>query len=141
MALFKGVFKKRPSSLSMAFLANQLSPITASRKSSRRKVTPLPKDPAPVSPVMNSGDKSIEKISRYRPHSILINEIVKITKARTPIRSSDGEYRVRRKPASTATSTNNIPKIEDRTIHLKPFYPALAFLYFPSIGEPVWVLP
>ncbi len=45
-----------------AFLANQLNPITASKKSSNRSVTPLPRDPPAVSPIVISGLKSMEKI-------------------------------------------------------------------------------
>jgi len=88
---------------------------------------------------MISGDKSIENIKMYRPHSMLINETIKIIKARTPIRSNDGEYWVIRKPANRATSRNDMTRINDRTFHLKPFYPAYAFLYFSSICEPVSV--
>ena len=128
MALFNGVFKKRPSSFSTAFLANQLSPITASRKSSSRNVTPRPKEPPPVSPAMNSGDNSMEKIKMYRPHSMLIKETVKIISATTASRRSTGEYWVRRKPASKATNKNVNANKNDRTLHPYSCYSA------PGIG-------
>ena len=62
MGLFKGVFKKRPNSLFTAFFANQLNPMKMSKKSSNRSVTPLPRVAPPVSAILNSGLRSMEKI-------------------------------------------------------------------------------
>ena len=53
-----------------------------------------------------------------------MKETVKIISATIPKRRIVGEYWVSRKPASTATSRNDIARLNDRTIHLKPFYPA-----------------
>jgi hypothetical protein len=62
MALFKGVFRKRPNSLFTAFFANQPNPMITNRKSSNRSVTPRPRDAPVVSPILISGLKSIEKM-------------------------------------------------------------------------------
>ena len=115
MALFNGVFRKRPNSLCTAFLTNQLNPIIISKKSSKRRVIPLPKDALPVSPILISGLKSIENIKIYSPHSNLTNETTKMPKANVTQIKISGGYCEIKNPTRRAMIRKETNKICGRT--------------------------
>src|SRR5262245_2955560 len=66
-----GVFTATPSSLLTAVLASQLSATTRSRTSSLRTTIRRLSAIIPPPPVPNCGESSMEKITRYRPISVL----------------------------------------------------------------------
>src|SRR5262249_15249526 len=66
-----GVFTVTPNSLLTAVLASQLSATTRSRTSSLRTTIRRPSAIIPPPPVPNCGESSMEKITRYRPISVL----------------------------------------------------------------------
>ena len=99
-----------------AFLANQLNPITTSKKSSSRRVTPRFSDPPAVSPIINSGLNNIEKIRIYKPHSNFTNEIVKIASAKVPQIKMEGGYCEIRNPDRRAMPVKKIRRIGVRTV-------------------------
>jgi hypothetical protein len=91
-----------------AFLANQLNPITTIKKSSNLKVTPRPKDPPAVSPMVNSGLKSIENIKMYSPHSKFTKETIKMAQPiDSPIKIPGGYWEIRN-PARRAIARKKI---------------------------------
>lgn len=113
MGLLIRVFFKRPRCLKYAVLKNQVSPMTRSRKSSRRRDTPLPRVVPEVVPTVNSGDRSIEKISRYKPHCVFKKQSRKIVKAPIADRSILAGSLETVKPAARAVKTNEMEKIMD----------------------------
>lgn len=116
MGLFKGVFKKSPNSLLIAFFANQLAPIIISKKSSNRNVIPLPREEPAVSPKFISGLRSIENIKIYRPHSMFMKETKKIARAMAPQIRNIGGYCEIRNPASRAITIKKISRRGVRTV-------------------------
>jgi len=60
----------------------------------------------------------MEKIRMYKPHSILIKEMVKIIRAARPRIMVDGGYWLIKYPVNSATSKNRMVEINDRTLHL-----------------------
>ena len=116
MARFSGVFKNRPNSLLIAFLANQLKAIITSRKSSSRRVTPLPREAPYVLPTAISGDNSIEKINIYSPSSILMKDILKIANARPPQIKTDGGICEDKKPNKSARTKKDMLKKINRMV-------------------------
>src|SRR5262245_24700669 len=66
-----GVFTVTPNSLLTAVLASQLSATTRSRTSSLRTTIRRPSAIISPPPVPNCGESSMEKITRYRPISVL----------------------------------------------------------------------
>jgi hypothetical protein len=58
----------------------------------------------------------MEKISTYRPHSMLINEMVKMTNTRTPARILVAEYWEISNPARRDIARNETRKKNERKV-------------------------
>ena len=84
------------------------------KKSSNLSVTPLAPVEGPANPpIMNSGDKSMEKIKIYKAISVLIKATVKTATATTAQIKTGGEYCEASIPMRMATGRSNKNKKND----------------------------